>query len=301
MAGLCPTLGHAGRLCHTQGHVTVFCPTKGHASGLCHAIGHVFKLGATTWHRGPPLHHHRAWGCILPEDMACHRIVLHHTARGGGGVACPARGKCTSSLFHDKACRSSLPHNSACTRTFSYHAVAVGGGGCRGTRLVGALCATKLHEGELRPPGGMCRATLCTTTGHLGGSLPHFNAHGQTSAQWRACKKTLRHHMGWRADFAPAQGLQAHFSIPYGMRANFASTRRMGADFAPPYSRPKGRSSGGSNHHSSCNGCGGEVGARQVALHLFTLVPACPPHLFLAFFISLWLTFLTAIYPRVPE
>ena len=99
----------------------------------------------------------------------------------------------------------------ALARTFTYHAVAGGGGGCPlRIRHVRPLCATKPHEGELRPAGGMQRATVCPNIGHVGGSLPLYNATGQTSAQCRACRKSLPLHMGWYADHRACKHTSPH-------------------------------------------------------------------------------------------
>ena len=70
----------------------------------------------------------------------------------------------------------------------------------------------------------------------------------------------------------------------------------------PYHRRPKGQSGSGGNEkrvgcylepHSSCNSCNSEVGALEVSVQLFALMPTCLPHLLLDFLFLLWFTNLT--------
>ena len=200
-------------LCPTQGHVTVFSHTKGHARGLCHAMGHVGRLYAPTWYRGPPSHHHRGWGWILPEFCSttrhagrfCHTTVPW-CGRGEGWF--PPHRTCSGSLFDDQACRLSLPYHCACIRIVFCRAVWAGV--CRGTRHVGVLCPTKRHASESCPTRVMWRATHCTTTrGRFAG----------IRRRW--------------ANFGATEGMQAVFAQPHGMAGELCPTTRHASALIP--------------------------------------------------------------------
>ena len=162
---------------------------------------------------------------------------------GGGGL--PPE-DLRRSLFLDKACWLSFS-------TMRYR-----GGG----RHVGVLCFKQRHAGKCHPLGSMCRATLCTTTRHVGALrstatqagrlrrngghastlcpitwvgrriLPHHRACKHTSPHLMACERTLLQHGAW-------------------------------APYLPLYRRPGGRSGRGGNHKrvACCveDGCSGDV------------------------------------------